>query len=477
MIGSIVAKELAEHRRDGRVLGIAVLIAALLLVSLVTGWSAQTLQRHALGTAQTDDQATFLKQEEKPPHSAAHFGRMAYKPLPALGIFDPGAMPYLGQVVWLEAHRRNPAMFRAAEDSPELRRLADLSVAGILQMLLPLLIFLMGYATFAGERERGTLRQVLSAGPEIRSLFAGKFAAVAGSGVAVALAAVGASTALGATADGSAWDTIVRGSGLALGYILYVMTLAAAALFVSARSHNAAAALLILLSAWALSVVAVPRIAASVAERTYPTPDSSVFWSEASEAIRTGRPDRNSEEYRALERSVLSRALGRDVTADEAARMSFNRRGLSFEVSELLGARAYADAYRELYAVYEHQRRLRRWLSILSPTLPLQHFSSAMTGTDTAAHEHFVLEAERQRNEIIRIMNEDQMLNGAGSGDAYLANAELWRRVPQFAYQPPSAAFAWRSGAWDLLVLAAWAALATWLAWHGAGRQRVVEVP
>ncbi|MGH8189761.1 MAG: ABC transporter permease subunit, partial [Steroidobacteraceae bacterium] len=321
MIGSIVAKELVEHRRDGRVLGIAVLIAALLLVSLVTGWSAQTLQRHALGTAQTDDQATFLKQEEKPPHSAAHFGRMAYKPLPALGIFDPGAMPYLGQVVWLEAHRRNPAMFRAAEDSPELRRLADLSVAGILQLLLPLLIFLMGYATFAGERERGTLRQVLSAGPGIRSLFAGKLAAVAGSGVAVALAAVGASTALGATADGSAWDTIVRGSGLALGYILYVVLLAAVALFVSARSRNAAAALLILLSAWALSVVAVPRIAASVAERAYPTPDIAVFRSEASEAIRAGRPDRNSEEYRALERLALSRAMGRDVTADEVARM------------------------------------------------------------------------------------------------------------------------------------------------------------
>ena len=70
---------------------------------------------------------------------------MAYKPLPALAVFDPGAAPYLGQVIWLEAHRQDPAMFRPAEDSPELRRLADLSVAGVLTHLLPLLIFVMGY--------------------------------------------------------------------------------------------------------------------------------------------------------------------------------------------------------------------------------------------------------------------------------------------------------------------------------------------
>jgi ABC-2 type transport system permease protein len=475
MIGHILAKELTEHRRDGRVRGIAALIGALILVSLATGWSAQTQQRRTVGTAQTGDQETFLKQEEKPPHSVAHFGRMAYKPVPPLGIFDPGAMPYLGQAVWLEAHRRNPAMFRAAEDSPELRRLADLSVAGILQMLLPLLVFLMGYGAFAGERERGTLRQVLSAGPGLKSLFVGKLAAVAGSGVAVVVAAICVSTALGTMTGGSAWDPIARGCALAAGYILYVVAFAAVALFISARSHTATSAILILLSLWALSVVAAPRIAASVAERAYPTPDSAVFWSQASEAIRAHRPDRKSEEHLALERQVLSRALGREVRADEAATMTINRRGLSFEVSELLGARGYAEAYRQLYAVYENQRRLRRWFSMLSPTIPLQHFSSALTGTDTAAHEHFVLEAERQRNEIIRALNEDQMLNGASSGDAYLASAELWRRIPQFAYQPPSVGSAWRSGASDLLALVAWAALAIWLAWRSAGRQRVVE--
>ncbi len=111
---------------------------------------------------------------------------MAYKPPAALAVFDPGAAPYLGQVIWLEAHRQDPAMFRPAEDAPELGRLADLSVAGVLTNLLPLLVFVMGYGAFAGERERGTLRQVMTAGAGQDAVFAGKLVAVAGVGVAVA---------------------------------------------------------------------------------------------------------------------------------------------------------------------------------------------------------------------------------------------------------------------------------------------------
>ncbi|NJO34889.1 MAG: hypothetical protein HC869_19010 [Rhodospirillales bacterium] len=49
-------------------------------------------------------------------------------------------------MIWLEAHRQDPAMFRPAEDAPELARLADLSVAGVLIALLPLLMFVMGYS-------------------------------------------------------------------------------------------------------------------------------------------------------------------------------------------------------------------------------------------------------------------------------------------------------------------------------------------
>src|SRR5687768_9962932 len=137
MIGVIARKEITEYRRDGRILALLGLTATLLLIALLTGWATQVERQRQAGQLQSDDQATFVKQGAKPTHSAAHFGRMAYKPVPPLASFDPGSSPYLGQVIWLEAHRRGPAMFRSAEDAPELRRLSDLSVAGILALLLP----------------------------------------------------------------------------------------------------------------------------------------------------------------------------------------------------------------------------------------------------------------------------------------------------------------------------------------------------
>lgn len=474
MIRAIVRKELSECRRDGRVLVVAGLIALLVLVSLITGWSAQAERRRQARRAQEGDQAAFLNQGKKPAHSAAHFGRMAYKPVPPLAVFDPGPAPFLGQVIWLEAHTRNPAMLRPAEDAPELRRLSDLSIAGVLTLLVPLLAVVIGYGSFAGERERGTLRQVMSTGAAIDHLFVGKIAVVAGIGIGASLVAILVSVVLALSAPGgvAAGDIVIRGAGLALGYGCHGLACAAVVLFVSARARSSTSALLVLLSLWAVSVVILPRIAASVAQHVHPTPDSGAFWARAAKAIRARRPARQSEEYRSAEREVLSRALGREVTAAEAASIELNRAGLQMEVSEVLGAKAYADAHGDLYATYGKQHRVRRLMSVFSPAVALQHLSSALAGTDSAAHGHFALEAERQRHVVIRALNEDMMLRGVGQGVAYIADAGLWATIPDFTYRPPAASSAIRSAAWDLLVLASWSVLAFCLARRAGRRQQ-----
>jgi ABC-2 type transport system permease protein len=473
VIIEIARKELTEFRRDGRLLTIAALIVLLLLVGLLTGWSTLAEQRRQVQRAQQDDQATFVKQGRKPPHSAAHFGRMAYKPVPPLAVFEPGVAPYLGQVIWLEAHVRNPAMFRPAQDAPELRRLADLSVAGVLTLLLPLLVFAAGYGVFAAERERGTLRQVMSMGTGIDRLFAGKTLVLAGIGIGMSVVAILVATALALMAPGDAapTDILIRSGLLMLGYAHYSLAWAAVAVFVSARARSAGSALLLLLGVWALSVAILPRVAASVAEQAHPTPDSRAFWADTADAMRAGRPARESEQFRRLQREVIGHALGRKVSEEEAAALEVNRVALSMEVSEILGGKAYEDAYRRLDAAHDGQQQVRRMMAIVSPTIALQHLSSALAGTDLATHRHFSVQAEQQRAVIIRAMNEDMLLKGAGQGFDYLAQSDLWKRIPPFAYQPPSSSFALQAGWWDLLTLQAWSVLALGLAWHAARRQ------
>jgi ABC-2 type transport system permease protein len=451
MIGTIARKEIIEYRRDGRVRAIAALIALLCVGGLITGWSTHTEQQRQARQAQREDQSTFVAQGEKPHHSAAHFGRMAYKPVPPLAVFDPGSVPYLGQVIWLEAHRRDPAMFRPAEDSPELRRLADLSVAGVLTL-------------------------AVSSGADLRKLLIGKLIAVAGTPIGVSVMALLTSLAFAVIAPEkvSTADLAIRGAVLLLGYSLYSISLAGIALLVSATARTATSALLVLLSLWAVSIVIMPRVAASVALHFHPTPESGTFWTQTSEAIGNARPARNSEEYRALENLVLSRAIGREVTAEQAKDVKLDRRGLSLEISEVLGARGYAAAYDALFAAYDAQHRARRLFSILSPAISLQHFSSGVAGTDVRAHRHFSEEAERQRNLIIRKMNEDMMLNGSSRGEPGLARADFWQTVPDFRYRPPSAAFTVRTAAGDFFVVLAWSVLSLAFSWWRVRQLKVV---
>ena len=477
MMGAVAHKELLVLRRDGRVVALVGLICALTLLALLTAWATHIKHEQQVRRSQAEDSATFLQQGNKPSHSAAHFGRVAYKPPAALAIFDPGAAPYLGQAIWLEAHRQDPAMFRPAEDAPELSRLADLSIAGVLTSLLPLLIFVMGHGVFAGERERGTLRQVMASGAGHGPLFAGKLIAIAGVGVCVAVVVIAVATtaALNAGEGGDAFDTIARGTGLVIGFAAYACACAGIALLVSAMTRTATSALLILLTLWAISMVVIPRIAASAGDLLHPTPDSGSFWTSASEAIRTTRPKRGSEELRQVEQQIISRALGHEAASADVPEL--NRTALGQEISEVLGARVYDRAYQALYETYDRQRGIRRAFAVLSPAIALSHWSSALSGTDLGAHRHFADAAERQRREIIRRINEDMMVNGAGQGYDYLAAADFWRTVPDFDYRAPPATLAIKSALVDLLTLLAWSALAIVAAWRIARRQTAIQEP
>ena len=478
MIGAIIGKELTEIRRDGRALGLLGIVGLLLALGLVTGLATENAREREVLQARADDAAVFLEQGEKNPHSAAHFSRMAHKPVAPLASFDPGVAAYMGQVIWLEAHSRNPAMFRAAEDAPGLSRLENFSIAGVLTLILPLLVVLLGDGSIAGERERGTLRQLVGSGASPTRLLLGKFTVIAGVGFAVLAAAVAISTTfslLSLSESGySGGDLALRGLSLLLVYGLYIVCLTALTLLVSLLVAEARTALLLLLGIWVVTVVGLPRLSASIAEQVYPSPDSASFWEDTRAGLQANRPSSDSEDYVAVEREVVERALGRELREGELDDLEINRGALRLEVSEVIDTEAYNAAYAELFANYERQKNLRRMLSIFSPAIALQHLSRTLSGTDVSAHEHFSVEAELQRNNIVRAMNEDMLLNGAGESFGYLAPPEFWESVPEFEYRPPSVALAWSEGIRDLTILLFWglAAVAA-MFWFGGDRVRV----
>jgi ABC-2 type transport system permease protein len=74
----------------------------------------------------------------------AHFGTFAFRLKHPLSIFDFGLESYMGNAVFLEAHKQNTVNFSEAGFSTGLLRFGELSMAIILQLILPLVIFFIG---------------------------------------------------------------------------------------------------------------------------------------------------------------------------------------------------------------------------------------------------------------------------------------------------------------------------------------------
>ena len=456
----IIRKELTEIARDGRTVSLFGILVLLLLLGLATGSSTESTREQNILEAKAADAEVFNEQGVKNPHSAAHFSRMAHKPAAPFSTFDPGVSAYMGQVIWLEGHYRNPAMFRAAEDATELSRLENFSLAGVLTLITPLLVIVLGYGGIAREREQGTLRQLIGSGISFQKLLIGKFIVVFGLSFTVLISSVVLAFATSIFilngSNHSVVDLFLRGLSLVLVYGLYIAFLTAITLFISALVREAKTALLMLLGIWAITVVALPRLSASIAEKVYPSPQSSAFWEDTNLRLNENRPDSASADYAAVERRVIERALGRELQGSEIEDLSINAQGVRFEVSEIIDSEIYNAAYTELYENYSNQKDLRRLLSVFSPTIALQHLSQAFSGTDINAHEHFSIEAEHQRNNIVRVLNEEMMLNDSEENLRYLAPPEFWETVPEFEYEQPTIAFAWHQSIADFLIVFLW---------------------
>jgi ABC-2 type transport system permease protein len=174
MIAIIAAKDLRELARDGRLLWAGGLVVVLMLVALAVGWNRYAEVSSERSAGQALDYDAWLQQGYRHPHDAAEQGMHVFRPEPPLAVVDPGIEPFVGSTVWLQAHRQTELKFRPAQDATGLQRFGNLSPAWLLQVLFPLLIIIVGFNAMSGERERGTLRQLLSLGVPTRTFSAAR---------------------------------------------------------------------------------------------------------------------------------------------------------------------------------------------------------------------------------------------------------------------------------------------------------------
>lgn len=455
MIVSIARKEFVDAWRDGRFRWGAAIILVLLGVAMLLAWQQVERGREERVAAAALERSNWLNQGEKNSHSAGHYGVYVFKPIAPLSVFDRGLEPFVGTTVFLEAHRQNQASFLPAQDATAVRRFGELTAAAGLQLLAPLLIVLLTFGALAGERERGTLRQLLSLGVRPRDLVLGK---AIGLGVAIltlllpiaVIGAVALAKLPGSDLAGS-WTRFVWMGGA---YALYLLAVLGVCLTVSTLAPTARTALAILLACWAANAVLAPRLVSDVVQRLLPTPKLADFETQMHEDVKKGLDGHNpNERMKEFQRKTLQKHGVSHVN-----QLPFNFRGLLMLESERMANEVYDHHFGELWDLLEAQDRAVTWSGVVAPLLGLRTASMALAGTDFVHHRHFSVAAEQHRREFVKVLNEHTMYSKSHS-----AGRELWEKLPAFSYEAPGTDFALSTASPGLIVLCLWV-LGSWTA-------------
>lgn len=469
---AVAAKEWLELFRDRRLVWLCAFVVALMLAALAFGYVEDARLLREREAAAKADRELWVGQSAKNPHAAAHFGQYAFKPLSPLALADPGVDAYVGSAVWLEAHKQNETQFKQARDGGVGARLGSLSLAFILQTIAPLIVILMGFASFSGERESGTLKQLLSVGARPRDILAGKAMALIGAIFALlAPAFVGAALALVFIVDRerlSLADQFIRLAALGAAYAAYLAGFAFLALGVSALARNSRAALVALLAFWLANSFLAPRLATDAARAFAPTPTSQEFRAAiAKDKAKTFGHDESHPAFIAFRDETMKKY---GVSRVEDLPVSF--RGLTLRKDDENGYAIFDRHFGALQSAYDRQDALRAAPGFLFPLLALRPISMAFAGVDSRAQFDFASAAEAHRRDIQNEVS-DNIIHFAHD-NSYVAGPELWRKIASFAYRAPGAAFALAHSALPIVGLLGWLALTGAFAIFAARRLRPV---
>lgn len=432
-VSVIVKKEALVSRRNSKVIMLYLSVVFVMLAALTVGVNRTNNFEAERAAAAQRDREIWNDQGLRNAHKAAHFARYAFKPIPTLSSFDPGSIDYAGQAVWLVAHVQNPAEFRYAEGQGDLARFVTLSPAWVMQYIMPLVLILLLFGAYAGEREDGTLRQAITYGASPNILFRGKLASAFSSLLSLLLPiSVFVLVAVFVFDKGSSQsDLSLRLVGLFFTYVVYFAIYALLAVGVSALCSSRRTAAICLFIMWCVMTVLAPRFAADLVVTATPHPNSV-------DAIKTIQEIRfgymNNPEAQEQRKAEFLERYG--VTKVEDAPVDVRSDFLL--ATEEYGNPLFDEYYSKMAERYDDQERSMQLLSFLSPTISTINLSSGFAGTDRYHHADFVTGAEENRRFTIRQLNEDLLHKGGKNAIFYESDINLWRTIRDYSATTPN---------------------------------------
>lgn len=460
-VGVVARAEWRQHLRRRSFWLLLALFAALLLAAAGLNRTRQLAERDRQEKYQQLVRAQWEGQPERHPHRVAHYGTFAFKPPGPLAAFDPGVESYAGRSVYLEAHRQNATNFAQAGELSSAFRLGELSLAFVLQMILPLVAIVLGYRAMVDEAESGRLRLLLGQGVAPRSLMWGKLL-----GLAIALfpfvglgLLVSGATLLTDPAFSGDSSAVARTATITVALALHTFTWLTLTIWVSVRATSAARACGALVMLWIATMILTPRAAGLVAEALHPLPDKSSFAAAVADDVRKfgDSHDPNDPHFAQFRQETLAR---HGVSRVED--LPVNYRAVVMAHGEDLSAQTFARHFAALAAKMEAQAKVIDFASFFTAPLAMRALSATASGTDLRAQLKFEQEAEAYRYGFVQKLNELHRDKVRYQGDSdQKISAEHWKHFADFRAAPLPLADALRGTAVSWFALLLWVLVPT----------------
>ena len=382
----IAKRELYDNLNSLRFALATVLLLGLMLTNAVVHLREQPARIQRYLTSVTDARNALEARADSLYELAQKGPGKLHKKPPPLHFCAEGGDPFLSGAVeshhyfWEYGNLKSFWQMRYPAATPNLTNIrpdvTTIDWAFVIGYVLSLIALLFTFDSFAGERERGTLRLMLANSVPRHTVLVGKFLGALMSisipfalAVLINLLVLSTSSTVYLSAD--AWGRLGIIFFIAL---LYTCLFLALGLLVSTRVQRSAVSLVILLLTWVTLVVFMPSVLALIANGFSSPMSKDELW-----VLQKQINDKHRKEYqRSRPNSETLHAGGKYVTQEAAEQERLIEKRLDEQIAQVQRARS---------------------ITRISPTAILQHLLESFAGTGFERHLQFLENAQRYAQE------------------------------------------------------------------------------
>ena len=397
--------------------------------------------------------------EASNPHSAAHYGTYAFKPVSVLNSIDEGINSVTGNVLRLEGHRQNDIVFSEASQSLMISKFGKLKPSLIFQFIIPLLLIFFSFNTYMSERNSGRLKLMLVQGASLRKVVFSKVLSIWFIGLFLLLITLFFQLLFNINNLNS--DIFIRLFILFLSYSFYYLILINITVLLSVIFKSSTAALSLTVLTWVFWTIFFPTIMGNTTEKLSPLPTRIEFKEAMSEDRSKGIDGHNPRGER---RDALEKATLEKYNVDKLEDLPINFSGIVMQEDEEYGNMVWDKHFGDLYSQLEKQKSNYQLSGFINPFASLQNLSMGSSGSDMFHHLDFLTKAETYRRIFIKTLNDEYAFGGSKTGErGWKATNEFFRSVKDFKYELPTFFSLYSKYLIDVIIILFWVFFTTFL--------------